>query len=340
MSEQNQTVRLKVSPEVARIVGRGAPRELQLQAARGGLSLSDRELATALFFLANAADAEVRAEARRTLAELPPERLRPIATDPEQLPQLLDFLARIRLDDPALMAILLANPALAETTVVHVAARAAAPVLVLLRAFGERLHDHPAVLDALNANPQAPEELRRQWTTGEEAPAEEQGAPPTEIPAADEEEGGEEGEAIIEEELNASKYQLSLHMEVAEKIKMALTGDKEWRNIFLKDPNKLVSSAVMKNPRITDGEVLNVAKNKSTSEELIRLILLNREWLKNYELKRVLVMHPRTPLPKALRFMNILSEKDIKSLAKSRSVSQVIVNNARRMLLVKQQKSS
>ena len=44
-----------------------------------------------------------------------------------------------------------------------------------------------------------------------------------------------------------SKYQLALEMGVSEKIKMALTGDKEWRNIFLKDPNKLVSSAVMKN---------------------------------------------------------------------------------------------
>jgi hypothetical protein len=119
---------------------------------------------------------------------------------------------------------------------------------------------------------------------------------------------------------------------------MALTGDKEWRNIFLKDANKLVSSAVLKNPRITDGEVLAVAKNKSASEELIRLITLNREWVKSYEIKKALILHPRTPLPKALRYMEILTEKDIKSLAKSRGVSQVIVNNARRMLMAKQRK--
>ena len=81
----------------------------------------------------------------------------------------------------------------------------------------------------------------------------------------------DEAEGDAEEELNLSKYQLALEMGVSEKIKMALTGDKEWRSIFLKDPNKLVSSAVMKNPRITDGEVLAVAKNKSSSEELIRL---------------------------------------------------------------------
>jgi len=127
-------------------------------------------------------------------------------------------------------------------------------------------------------------------------------------------------------------------MPVAEKIKMGLTGDKEWRSILIKDANKLVSAAVLKNPRITDGEVLAIAKNKSSSEELIRLITLNNDWLKNYDIKRALVMHNRTPLPKALRFMGILSEKDIKALAKSRDVSSVLVNNARRMLLAKEQK--
>jgi len=72
---------------------------------------------------------------------------------------------------------------------------------------------------------------------------------------------------------------------------------------------------------------------------LIRLITLNREWMKHYEIKKALDMHPRTPLPKAMRYMTIVSDKDIKSLAKSRGVSQVIVNNARRMVLAKQKKN-
>ena len=53
-----------------------------------------------------------------------------------------------------------------------------------------------------------------------------------------------------------SKYQKALELGVADKIKIAMTGDKEWRSIFLRDSNKLVSSAALKNPRITDGEVL------------------------------------------------------------------------------------
>ena len=68
---------------------------------------------------------------------------------------------------------------------------------------------------------------------------------------------------------------------------------------------------------------------------MIRIILLNREWVKLYDIKKALVTHPRTPIQKSMRFMNFLSEKDIKELAKSRNVTQAIVNNARRMLMNK-----
>ena len=83
------------------------------------------------------------------------------------------------------------------------------------------------------------------------------------------------------------------------------------------------------------GEVLAVAKNRSSSDELIRIILLNRDWTKIYDMKKALVYHPRTPLQQAMRYMTFLSEKDIKEIAKSRNVTQAIVNNARRMLISK-----
>jgi hypothetical protein len=88
----------------------------------------------------------------------------------------------------------------------------------------------------------------------------------------------------------------------------------------------------MKNPRISDGEVLLVAKNKTSSDELIRIILLNKEWMKNYEIKKALVIHPKTPVPKALRFVSSLTMKDLKSLAKSRQVSNIVMSAGRKEL--------
>jgi hypothetical protein len=158
--------------------------------------------------------------------------------------------------------------------------------------------------------------------------------------AAEDQDGDEEGrsqvelEALMEEadQEGLSKYQIALELKVAEKIKMGLTGDKEWRTLMIKQSNKLIQAAVLKNPRITDGEVIMIAKNKTSSEELIRMILLNKEWMKLYEIKKALITHPKTPPPKAMRLVPMLTMKDIKELAKSRQVSTLVSTAARKEL--------
>jgi hypothetical protein len=96
-----------------------------------------------------------------------------------------------------------------------------------------------------------------------------------------------------------------------------------------------VSSAVVKNPRITEAEILNIAKSKIQNEEIVRLICMNKDWLKVYPIRKALVENSKTPLPQALRFVSSLTVKDLSSLAKSRNVQTVISTQARRMLSAK-----
>jgi hypothetical protein len=70
----------------------------------------------------------------------------------------------------------------------------------------------------------------------------------------------------------------------------------------------------------------------------MRLICHNKEWLKNYKIRKALVENNRTPLPFALRQMTTLSEKDVAALAKSKNVSTVIATNARKLMSYRQQK--
>jgi hypothetical protein len=143
----------------------------------------------------------------------------------------------------------------------------------------------------------------------------------------------EEGE--LDEEEFQSKYQMAQNMGISEKIKMGLTGDKEWRTILIKDSNKLVSGAVIKNPRLTEGEVLTIAKSAVQNDDVMRVICSNKEWVKNYQIRKALVENHKTPLPAALRFVATLSDKDLASLAKSKNVSSVVASQARRTLLSK-----
>lgn len=339
---ESTTVRLKVAPGIARIVKPGAPRDVQLAAARGALPLTGKNLVTVLFFLCGSRDAEIKKAAVKTLRQLPETILVPVIKDDSLHPQLLDLLTRARRSDVELMAVVIMHPATNLKTLLNLAGKAPHEVLERLAGHQNLLHQHPAIGEAIIANPAAEKALK--YKLGWQDPDQE----PRKIDTAaneNDEKGDENGdkdagrsqtetEALMEEadQEGLSKYQIALDLKVAEKIKMGMTGDKEWRTILMKESNKLVQGAVMKNPRISDGEVLSVAKNKTSSDDLIRMILLNKDWVKNYEIKKALVAHPKTPVPKALRFVSALTMKDIKNLARSRQVSNIVMSAARKEL--------
>src|SRR5210317_375477 len=100
---ESSAVRLKVSPEVARIVKPGAPRDAQLAAARGALPLAGKDLLTVLFFLCRSSDAEIKKNAIKTLRELPSTIIFPLLKDETLHPELLDLLVKARVSDEELM---------------------------------------------------------------------------------------------------------------------------------------------------------------------------------------------------------------------------------------------
>ena len=339
---ESTTVRLKVSPEVARLVRPGAPRDAQLAAARGALPLAGKDFLTVLFFLCSSSDLEIKTSAVKTLRALPGTVLDAVLKDSTLHPQLLELLVRARIADTELMGSVIMHPSTAIKTLLYLANKADQDVMERLAEHQNKLREHPELVEAIIANPNANKELKLRlgWQNPESGSVAETGEDQAVPDAAEDQDGDEEGrsqvelEALMEEadQEGLSKYQIALELKVAEKIKMGLTGDKEWRTLMIKQSNKLIQAAVLKNPRITDGEVLMIAKNKTSSEDLIRMILLNKEWMKLYEIKKALITHPKTPPPKAMRLVPMLTMKDIKELAKSRQVSTLVSTAARKEL--------
>lgn len=150
------------------------------------------------------------------------------------------------------------------------------------------------------------------------------------------EEPAEETPAVNEDDEEfLSKYKTAQLMGIGEKIKMALSGDKEWRAILVKDANKLVSGSVIKNPRITEGEVLTLIKAGIQNDEIMRLICANKEWIKSYKIRKALIENTRTPVQNAMRYLGTMGEKDLSSFAKSKNISSVVSTMAKRLLLNK-----
>ncbi len=141
-----------------------------------------------------------------------------------------------------------------------------------------------------------------------------------------------------EDEKPKSRYQEIQDLPVPEKIKLAMTGDKELRSILFKDSNKLVQEAVLDSPRITDAEIAVVANSRTVPDELLRKIAANREWMKNYQVRVALANNPKTPLPAGLKILNTLMVADLKRLSMNKGISSVLSSTAQRILLRKGQR--
>ena len=122
-----------------------------------------------------------------------------------------------------------------------------------------------------------------------------------------------------------------MKMGVKDRVKLGMKGDREARNILVRDPNRLVSTAVVTNPRITEQEIEMIASMRSISEDLLRLIASNRQWSKSYKVMHMLAKNPRTPIANAMTIMSRLQLRDLVGLTKNRNVSDAVRRNALRL---------
>jgi hypothetical protein len=119
-------------------------------------------------------------------------------------------------------------------------------------------------------------------------------------------------------------------MSVMQKMKVAMRGTREERAVLIRDPNRLVASAVLSSPKLTENEIEGIARMANVGEEVLRVIGMNRAWVKNYVVAVNLVRNPKTPVGLSLQLLNRLTEKDVKMLTSDRNVPEPVRIAARK----------
>jgi hypothetical protein len=119
-------------------------------------------------------------------------------------------------------------------------------------------------------------------------------------------------------------------MSVAQRIRLAYRGNKEERLFLIRDSNRLVAAAVLKSPRTREADVEVIAKMKSVTEDVLRIIASRKSWMRKYSILESVVKNPRSPINLTLPFVIRLTHKDQKALANDRNVPEALRSMARR----------
>ena len=359
------------NPLVDQIRRGGVPLDVRMMAAEGALPLKPEDLVDLLELMHRDPLAEVANLATRTFSELSIDTLLPLVKARDASIEVLAWTLEVR-TDPKLLEACLQNTATTDEAIAHQAARLPESLAELVVINQTRLLRHPTLLERIESNPMLSRdqrrrlvELRETFSIGATPEPEARPAPPPpppppapvepptpaaqpEAPAADEnliEIKPEEAESILtEEEKKDEKAMSSLQrlfsLKTGQKIKAALTEDSQTRSFLIRDPNRLVSLAVLGSPKITEAEIEGIASMKNVSDEVLRRIGTNRDWTKKYTVINSLVKNPRTPLPIAMGFISRLQPRDIKALAVDRNVPEAIRRSAQRFVKAQTQKGT
>lgn len=134
--------------------------------------------------------------------------------------------------------------------------------------------------------------------------------------------------AASEDDKKMTLLQRVGRMTASERVKAAFTGGREERSILIRDGARIVQNAVLSSPKLTDPEVEMFAAAKNVHDNVLREIARNRRFMRNYSVVRNLVQNPKTPVDISLPLVKMLMVFDLKSLQRSRNVSETIRNLA------------
>lgn len=279
--------------------------------ATGGAGLEPPVRAELLTVLAADADPAVKEKAQNALLSVPAEVMLEAAKSKDAPPALFEYVAESVKDGPAVAAALAANPNCPGSALAKVAEHLAPASIQALVENLEKLAESPELVAALRDRTDLTLEQQRAF---EELT--------TETDAETLEKTLAEGEP--EPQKRQTLTQRLARMNVVQRLTLALKGGKEERMALIRDPNKLVQRAVLQSPRMTDLEVETFSGMTNVSEEVLRHISLNRNFMKNYTVVRNLLNNPKTPVDISLHFLQRLVTTDQKKLSMNKNVPETV----------------
>jgi hypothetical protein len=368
----------KLSSPATRILDPKSPAPIRQMGAKGiAPGLKPADALTVIAVLAESEDTSLASLARATLDKLPVQLLTAGLT-PDLHPGVVGVIAPRYASDVTIMERVLSLPQIAMATIAEVAAKASEAVAELIATNEERLLKYPAIIEKLylnratrmsTADRMIELAVRNKieltgipaFKEAAAAIAEELIPEPTAEPNFDDEQfiqtekiaqsiqidptqedthvfDPETGEEVAVEKVRPLYAQLA-ELSVSKKIRRAQVGNSAERMILVRDADRRVAVAAIKSPSIQEAEVVRISAGRSASEDVLRVIALNREWTRHHQIKLNLVSNPRCPFAFAAKLVPHLRDHELKSLARSKNVTGAIATAARQQLERKGQKA-
>jgi hypothetical protein len=247
-----------------------------------------------LMALAQDRDKEVSAEALHTISGLPLVILKTMAGDSKTPDGILRHLVEEFWDDDQLMRAVAENPAATEETLGRLASCASETVLALITKDAARAARSAAIRTGVGGRGGRDAKLKKKKEMDEK------------------------------KKVSGSIHKRIMELSMSDKIFLASAGTATERAILAQNPVRMIATAVLKSPKITDKEVESLASMKSVSADVLEGISENSQWINQYPITRAVATNPKTPAHIGAELVKRLREMDLKHMQKDHNLPEAV----------------
>jgi hypothetical protein len=101
---------------------------------------------------------------------------------------------------------------------------------------------------------------------------------------------------------------------------------------MLTDTNPLVIRTLLKNPSLTESDVLKLCSLRPASADVQREVFHSRKWSARYPVKKALIFNPYTPTELGLKLVHFMMEQDLRIVAESLDLHPALRESAQKRL--------
>jgi hypothetical protein len=121
-------------------------------------------------------------------------------------------------------------------------------------------------------------------------------------------------------------------MTLGERRTMSKGSVKDTLDRLLSDPDKMVVTNLLDNPRLTEVEVLKIASKRPSSPKILKQLATHRKWGKRQRVLKAIVSNPYSSPRIALSLLHFIVSKDIKEIAGNKALHPQVIIEAEEML--------
>jgi hypothetical protein len=142
-------------------------------------------------------------------------------------------------------------------------------------------------------------------------------------------------ERVVQSERAAAPRAQPEELSNAQKIQLALHGNRDQRNAILRDRNRMLHAYVLKNPGINIDDVLAIAKNPQMGAEIFKQIGERSDWMQRPQIALALARNPKVPADVAVRALAYVPADALRQIAKGTGAPPHVIQAARKRVLGK-----